>query len=493
MTTRSKDTQNMVFDFIERHYYLFLTIIFSVAAFNLFCNLNNIPIDSWDEARHGASAYEMLKNGDYIINTYGNEKDYWNLKPPLSFWAICLGYKLAGFNALGLRLFSAIAASLTILVVTFFSRYRHGRLASLISASVIATTAPYILSHGARTGDADSLYVLFFTTAVVSLAFIEKDIKWLYVSGLSFALAFLTKSWHALNILAVTGIYLLVGKAFLKISLKQWLLYIAASSLPIVLWGAARYSRDGFEFFKMMISFDLLSRSSKPLEGHIGGPNYYLLTLEYDYSHWGIILIGCFTACLFFYRNFPTRDTKNHIFLMGLWISVPLLLYTFAKTKITWYLLPVYPALAVCIGGLSSKVLRVSGSNIVLQLVLCLGIIFSLYKNERAIQIRVMHVLPDRVQQTIHMMGDMREYRSLKIYTIFNNYDEMATYWRQCDLLASELYADLVPMEGGLKAFKKDQETVLLMASKSQKHLDIINELNLKIIIEGDAVFILAK
>ncbi len=492
MSVPDKSFIDYILEFIEKHYYLFLSIIYSVAAFNLFYNLCNVPISSWDEARHGISAYEMLRNNNYIINTFEYTTDYWNLKPPISFWAICLGYKLAGFNAMGLRLFSAVAAIITIIVVTLFTKYRNGKLASLISASVLVTSSKYIISHCARTGDADSIFVLFFTLALVSVSLIERNINWLYFSGLFTALAFLTKSWHALSIVAITGIYLLISKAFLKISIKKYLIYISTMGFPIILWGIGRYSMDGFAFFKKMISFDLLDRSTKTLEGHIGGPDYYLHSLERGYSSWGIVLFISVIAYLFCYAGEePDKSNRNYISLMVLWISIPLMIYNLASTKIDWYILYIYPALAISIGGLSGKLLRGTRRNEVIQLILCLGILFSLYKYERIIQIKVTNYYPDNIQQTIRRIEEKKEYIHANIYTQYLNNN--TNHWRQCDVLAAELYADLIPKEGGLETFLKDKSNTLLIVPKSQEYLDMIKRRKLNIIIEGDEVLILGK
>ncbi len=77
----------------------------------LFCfyHLSYDELKSFDEARHGVSAYEMLQTGEPIVTTYAYSPDYWNLKPPLSEWLIALGYKLFGYNALGIRFYSAFS------------------------------------------------------------------------------------------------------------------------------------------------------------------------------------------------------------------------------------------------------------------------------------------------------------------------------------------------------------------------------------------------
>jgi 4-amino-4-deoxy-L-arabinose transferase-like glycosyltransferase len=105
-----------VLDFIEKNYYIFLMAILLMSALNIFYNIGKAPINSWDEARHGVNAYEMIKRNNYIVNTYSYKNDYWNLKSPISYWAIIMGYKLMGFNPSGLRIVLSVSAYLTILM-----------------------------------------------------------------------------------------------------------------------------------------------------------------------------------------------------------------------------------------------------------------------------------------------------------------------------------------------------------------------------------------
>lgn len=42
----------------------------------------------------------MIQNDDYLVHTYEGELDYWNLKPPFSYWVVALGYRLFGYNRL---------------------------------------------------------------------------------------------------------------------------------------------------------------------------------------------------------------------------------------------------------------------------------------------------------------------------------------------------------------------------------------------------------
>lgn len=483
-------------NFIERYYYIFLFSALLITSFNLFYNLGKAPIYSWDEARHGVNAYEMLARNNYIVNTYGYEIDYWNLKPPISYWAIIAGYKLFGFNTLGIRFFSALAAFTTILLITFFTLHKHGKLASLISTIVLSTTIPFILEHCARTGDADSIFVLFFTLSMLSLSLVQKNASWLYISGISFSLAFLTKSWHAGSIIIIAGIYLLFTGILLKINIKHFILFILSSTILIVIWGIMRYSQDGFAFFEAMINYDLIARTSKPIEGHIGNAFYYFEVIKSSYFYWGIILLGTTLAIASLITpGLLTRKGLNYMFLIVLWITVPFLIFTKAKTKISWYILPIFPPMAISIGAASSLSLKGKNKNSIFQLLLCIMITFAIYRQETVISWSVLNPEPDPVQSLLGDLKTLKQYRRKKIYTTFKTGSaDNPDRWNQSYLLAAEFYGDLLPVEGGIKSFlEDDSDSPLLLTEKSLSILHEKKKHNLIIVAENDTAYIFTK
>lgn len=477
---------NRTLNFIEKGYYFFLVIALSIAVFNIFYNLGAAPINSWDEARHGVNAYEMIKRNNYIVNTYAYNNDYWNLKPPLSYWAIILGYRLAGFNAVGLRLFSAIAGFLTILSVAIFVLYNHGRLASLISTAALTTTTPFILEHCSRSGDADSLFILFFTLSIMCLTLVRKNVLWLYGAGINFALAFLTKSWHAGSIAVIIVIYLAVNRALFRMNKKRVILFIVSVSLPIIIWVLLRYSQDGITFFKTMIGYDLMARTSSTLEGHIGGKCYYLEHFQWSYFYWFLVFTSTALSVITVASSENlTDDNKNYILCIALWIITPFLLYTIAKTKIWWYIFPIYPALAISIGAASSKLLKTKKENIILPILLSGMIILSITKNQLIITDKVSNVKQDSIQAMFKKLGKHPEYEGKKIY--IDHFEQ--SYW-----LCAELYGDLIPVSGGIEGFLKDNSNSSLLFITKDKKIDLGNNIrNLKVVIENQNACIYNK
>lgn len=101
-----------------------------ITAYLCFSRLDVASLQHWDEARHGVNGYEMYKNHNYIVNTYNYENDYFNLKPPLSYWGIILGFKLFGVSIFSMRFYSALSLLLTFLVDRILHAQTYGKIAA---------------------------------------------------------------------------------------------------------------------------------------------------------------------------------------------------------------------------------------------------------------------------------------------------------------------------------------------------------------------------
>ena len=135
----------------EKYYWIWFALLTILTAFLCFRCLGIGAIDSWDEARHGISAYEMLQRGNYLVNTFQGAPDYWNVKPPLSFLTILAGFSLFGYTAVGLRAFSALFYLLTAVCTGLFAR-RYGRLASLLTMAFLTANYFPFKAHLVRAG-----------------------------------------------------------------------------------------------------------------------------------------------------------------------------------------------------------------------------------------------------------------------------------------------------------------------------------------------------
>lgn len=489
---KKQHTDNKIINYIETHFIVFYICILIIFLFNIFYKIGTINI-GFDEARHGISAYEMLKSNQYIVNTFNLRNDYWNLKPISSFMCIMFGYKLLGFNMLGLRLYSSISAILTVLIITIFVKNRHGKLASLISFLVIATNIQYVIYHCATSGEADALYVLLFTLAILSMTMVEENVNFLYFSMLCASLAFLTKSFHGITIIAIIAAYILFSRTFRKLKVKNYILMLLTYGMPILIWGLFRYQQDGMLFFYNMINYDLLNKSVNSIEGHTGGIFYYFITLLRYHGAWCLLLIPC--TIYYFQHNFSRHKlySNKYVLLVFLWITIPLILYSIAKTKVEWYILPLYPPLSICCGAFFSKQIKKVNLKKHVSIGLSLSIILIALSYESFIIYHLYNYNAEPLQVSINEISKQQTYKGFSIYIVSGD-ASIKGVWGQADTFAAELYGDFKTKNGGLKAFLKDNKNKVMLISPINSPINYdINKYNLKVLTKENNYYFLLK
>ncbi|MCI8334710.1 MAG: phospholipid carrier-dependent glycosyltransferase [Lachnospiraceae bacterium] len=335
-----------VLKFFETYYWFFFGAACLVLAFYCFRCLDVQYVDSWDEARHGVNAYEMIKNGDYIRHTYNYQVDDWNLKPSVSYWAIVLGFRIFGYGVFGLRFFSALAYLLTGVCTGLFAR-RYSKEASVLVLGFFCANTRPLSAHLARAGDADALYLLFFTLAMLAMFRIRENRKQVYVCGLMFSLAFLTKSWHAGMIAVIGFVYLLVSRELFRLRFREWAGFLGAVFGPLVFWFGWRFSRDGFFFLRQMIEVDLLARTgSGNFEGHQYPFSFYYDTVfgHEEFIYRWLILVCILGAAaglaLMIRKKAWNRKACEEGLGYLLWFLIPFLGFSLIRSKLIWYCYP---------------------------------------------------------------------------------------------------------------------------------------------------------
>lgn len=322
-----------------------------LAFFNLFFFLDKLPVFSWDEARHGISAYEMVKSGNFFVHTYLGEPDYWNLKPPLGFWFIGLAYKIFGFSIFSLRFFSAFFAFISILLSYRIFKHFFDENIAFISSSFLSLSNAYIHLHSGRTGDFDAIFSFIFVLTCYILVFKKENLLKFIFLGIVIASGFLVKSFAFIQILLLIFLFYFFNRNF---KIKNFFVMLLFAIIPVALWGYFRYQFDGIRFFQSMIGYDFLSRSKVALEGHPSTNLHYLEPILLNNLFWSIFLIPAF-----FYKNELKFNLKGQISfyirineflshpLVISWLLASLLVPFLVKTKCAWYVNSVHPVMAL--------------------------------------------------------------------------------------------------------------------------------------------------
>jgi outer membrane protein assembly factor BamB len=328
---------------------IFILIILGFSTV-FFLNLANGPLWISDEQTYSQWAYHMVKSGDYVTPYAFGDLAVWIGKPPLYMWLISLGYQVFGVSNFVTRIWSPIFAVLTMVSTYFLGRQLYNRYVGFGSAMVLGTFATFYLF--ARHAMTDVPFVFF---VVASIYFFvssqnEKKTNWgVALSGLFFGLALLTKQVEALLIPLIILAYVAISKKNLRfLFTKRFTLFWGIGFSILLPWLTYMFVSFGSTFWDWFVVYCGFTRTLSPLEGHGGSYLFYFNYLLQNEQVWAILLPFAAGFCVY---KLVFERSKTDVLLLA-WIGIVFLVFTLAQTKLSWYILPAYPAFALAISSL---------------------------------------------------------------------------------------------------------------------------------------------
>ncbi len=440
-------------------------LLTGVLTWLMFGHLDSAWINDYDEARHGVNAYEMIRNGDYIVNTYQGEPDDWNLKPPLSLWLISLSYRIFEYNAFALRFFSALAGLLAALAVALWAGRNSGRGAALFTLLAFAGLSQLYGLHFARYGDADAQYQLFFTLAVLCALSARRNLRLWYLCALFFGLAFLEKGLHAANVVLVCFAILLATGQRRRLTVRRVALILLAGLAPILPWAIARYVRDGFTFFSNMFVTDVAGRIgtvADPADAGLAALPYYLTVFTRSPGMIVCLAVcGLSAAALLWGQTALSPAERGTIVGCALWLTLPVAFYAVANVKYRWYVYSALYALPALTASLLAPAWRAAGRRwkkalaaglaaAAVALAVCAGLNFATVATSSS------HTVQDFLKEDLDRSVD----KGVHAYIQFS--ENRSTVWMQGDMLVALFSGDVVCLDGGADAYLADESSAIL-------------------------------
>lgn len=350
---------------------LFLLIISAVTV--IFWNLGTGSLTSWDEAVYAEISREMLNSGNWIDLTWAKQK--WSDKPPLYMWFTVLFYKMFGINEFSARLFSALCGIGLIIVTYFFASRLYSRRVGFQAGFILLSTCHFIWI--AKMGTLDCALTFFITLALFLFKLGEEKKKYLFFSLLTFCLAFLTKGVGALIIPIIVFIYVFSQKKMALLKEPAFLWGILVSVLILGWWHWLAISHYGKHFIQGYLVKHILMRTTSAVEGHTGGIFTYLKVLPNKGRPWGLIVLLVIPIIIW---RIVAKKEKNHL-LPLIWFFAVLFIFSLVRTKLHWYIAPIYPAAAILIAWAIDRVFRKSAYILIFVLSFVLLIYFGKSKN----------------------------------------------------------------------------------------------------------------
>ncbi len=325
--------------------------ILAILAFStiFFINLGSGPLWATDEKTYSQWAFHMVKNGDYLTPwAYGGI--FWIGKPPLFMWLMSLAYQVFGVNNFASRFWSPVFGTLSLVLVFYLGKKLYNLYVGFLSALVLGTfTTFYVFARHAMT---DVPFVFFILASIYFLLLSEKSEganRYAALGGLFFGLAFMTKQIVALLIPLIVFSYFTATKRSIRfLFTKRFVLFWGVGLLVFSPWVIYMSICFGLEFWQWFFVNAAIVRTVSPIEGHVGGYLYYFSYLVNNENLFWVILLP-FAAGLCAFNSVIKRLKEDTLILA--WMSIVLVAFTFAQTKLEWYILPAFPAFAIAISS----------------------------------------------------------------------------------------------------------------------------------------------
>ena len=309
--------------------------------------LGSVALRDWDEGTRALVAREIAETGHWLHPTLFGQP--YMLKPPLMDWLVALGFRIFGVNEWVARLPGALVSATGVPLLFSLGRALFDRRSvALFSAATYLALLP-VARHG-RLLMLDGMSVTAFLLVLLCVAWsIEKGgDRWALGIGLGLGWLGLTKGLLAVPLGAIAGgwmIWLQVQRAPWQSSLRNpWLYCGFGLGLGVLAaWYGAQLSHYGSAFWHTHFLSQGLNRVSDTVEQHAGPFWYYLLELLKYVWPWLVLwLLGLRLAWQEWRTQWGSLVLLGTIGYLGL-ISV-------MGTKLPWYIMPLYPFVALAVG-----------------------------------------------------------------------------------------------------------------------------------------------
>ena len=315
-----------------------------LAGFLLFFRLGRASLNDWDEAIYANIAREMVRSGHWMSMVWMGR--LWFEKPPGLMWCMAVLFKIFGTNEFAARFFPALCGLGLILLMPWFGKLLRNYWIGMLGALMLLLTNEFLFR--ARFGTMDIPLTFFLFVAFYAFLRTEPDHQgyWCIV-GAALGLAYLMKGAAAGVGPIVMAISIgLDGRARIKKTLHSryfWYGVAIAVAVPLP-WHIVMQVRHGSSFWASFLGFQVFTRMTAYVRTYYsGGRFFYYDDLQSNFYPWFFPALLSMPVAL---RDaFRERSPVARLLLLN--VGVVFALYTVVHTKNPWYVIPVYPALAL--------------------------------------------------------------------------------------------------------------------------------------------------
>ncbi len=323
-----------------------------------FFRLGSYPLSNPDEGRYAEIPREMVATGDYVTPRL-NGVNYFE-KPPLVYWTTAVCLKLFGPSEWSMRATPALFALAGVLLTYAAARRLHGREAGLLAAAVLGTSILYfVIAHIMLLDMAVS--VLMASTLFCFILGVREAPgarrRWLFY-GLyaSAALATLTKGLIGFLVTgAVMFLWLLIfnqWKRLRPLHLPSGIALFLLIAAPWHILAAQQNETWAHRYFV----YEHWERFTTPAASRPGAWHYFVWIVLAGLIPWTGFLWSATRDAL--RGGWAKKNENADAWFFVTWAVFIFLFFSKSHSKLASYILPIFPALAVVIGGWLAQAMR---------------------------------------------------------------------------------------------------------------------------------------
>jgi 4-amino-4-deoxy-L-arabinose transferase-like glycosyltransferase len=324
--------------FSDRTRTLFILFGLIVLCFVLFQFGNGtISLTDPDDVFYADTAKEMLSHHSWLTPLMFGQPQF--EKPPLYYWFLMLAFQLFGVTAVAARLVGVVIGCASVLGTFLFVRRLIDQQIALTSAVVLASSIWWIgLSRVVLTDLLFSALIMFSLYSFL-VWYAHRRTIWLTAFGICTGLATLAKSPLGLLLpVGVIVIFLLIERehaTLRRFLFSHWWLVAAVISVPWYLYCIATY---GNQFVWEFFVHDHWHRLLRAEHSEFNKWYFYLVAVGFGFIPWTpyVVLI-----------KGAIKSMRSQVLFCTIWIATFGLFFTLAQSKLTTYISPIYPALAI--------------------------------------------------------------------------------------------------------------------------------------------------
>lgn len=304
-------------------------------------NLGDVALRDWDEGIVAAVAREIHQGDFNWLHPTLNSQPYFN-KPPLVHLLIALSYHCFGVSEWSSRFPGAMLTAVSVPLLYGIAREIFIWRGPAIFAAFAYLTLLPVVRYG-RLAMLDGPVLCFFLLMLWCLLRSRRDLRWGLGVGMGLGLICLTKGILGILLGAIAAIFLVWDTPRLLSSGYLWT-GIVLGMAPAVGWYMVQGMYYGGAFIQSHFFGQSFQRIVQPVEQNSGPFWYYFLEI-FKYSWpWVMFWPG---GLKLVWQNSGMGWAK----LITVWTTGYLLSISIMSTKLPWYVLPVYPAIALVCGA----------------------------------------------------------------------------------------------------------------------------------------------